>query len=56
VLDGQRKSKIDGTTDQLGKSYYCPLKTNRLADDTGGAEKKYKRIEHQWSEPGATTR
>ena len=31
--------------DKLGKIYYCPLKRNRLVDDTEGFE-KYKRIEH----------
>lgn len=36
--------------DNLGKTYYCPLKTNRLVDDTGGVE-KYKNIsELSWSE------
>lgn len=31
--------------DDLGKYYYCPLKRNRLVDDTGGQE-KYKQIEN----------
>ncbi len=30
--------------DELGKYYYCPLKRNRLVDDTEGQE-DYKRIE-----------
>jgi hypothetical protein len=30
--------------DNLGKYYYCPLKRNRLVDDTGGKE-EYKQIE-----------
>jgi hypothetical protein len=30
--------------DNLGKYYYCPLKKNRLVDDTGGSE-EYKFIE-----------
>jgi hypothetical protein len=30
--------------DDLGKIYYCPLKKNRLVDDTGGVE-KYKQIQ-----------
>ncbi|PSB02526.1 IS701 family transposase [Merismopedia glauca] len=35
--------------DQLGKIYYCPLKKNRLVDDSGGVE-KYKSIEQlNWS-------
>lgn len=29
--------------EQLGKIYYCPLKRNRLVDDSGGVE-KYKQI------------
>ena len=36
--------------DSLEKVYYCPLKNNRLVDDTLGKE-KYKRIELlEWSE------
>jgi len=36
--------------DSLGKFYYCPLKKNRLVDDTGGVE-KYQRIEYlTWSD------
>jgi hypothetical protein len=35
--------------DKLGKYYYCPLKNNRLVDDTGGRE-KYKQIKTlSWS-------
>jgi hypothetical protein len=35
--------------DSLDKTYYCPLKTNRLVDDTFGKE-KYKNIESlSWS-------
>jgi hypothetical protein len=35
--------------DKLGKYYYCPLKRNRLVDETGGQE-KYKQIEAlKWS-------
>ncbi len=35
--------------DSLSKYYYCPLKKNRLVDDTGGRE-EYKRIESlNWS-------
>jgi hypothetical protein len=30
--------------DSLGKIYYCPLKRNRLVDDTGGQE-DYQQIE-----------
>jgi hypothetical protein len=36
--------KLMGLIDNLGKKYYCPLKKNRLVDDTGGQEKS-KRIE-----------
>ncbi len=35
--------------DSLEKVYYCPLKTNRLVDDSFGKE-KYKNIESlEWS-------
>ena len=35
--------------DKLGKYYYCPLKKNRLVDDTDGRE-KYKQIDFiNWS-------
>jgi hypothetical protein len=36
--------------EDLGKIYYCPLKKNRLVDDTGGIE-KYKSLEKmEWKE------
>lgn len=36
--------------DDLGKTFYCPLKRNRLVDDTGGVD-EYKRIEAlSWSD------
>jgi hypothetical protein len=36
--------------EDLGKIYYCPLKNNRLVDDTGGIE-KYKSLEKmEWKE------
>jgi Transposase DDE domain len=36
--------------DRLGKLFYCPLKANRLVDDSGG-EKPYRRIEDlEWSQ------
>lgn len=36
--------------DKMGKYYYCPLKKNRLVDDTGGTE-EYKPIESlNWSQ------
>lgn len=42
--------KLRGMIDDLGKIYYCPLKKNRLVDDTGGVE-KYKSIEKlTWSQ------
>lgn len=41
--------KVMAAIDNWGKIYYCPLKRNRLVDDTGGAE-KYKRLETlQWN-------
>jgi hypothetical protein len=36
--------KLMAVIEQLGKIYYCPLKRNRLVDDSGGVE-KYKPIE-----------
>ncbi|TVQ43402.1 MAG: IS4/IS5 family transposase [Gloeocapsa sp. DLM2.Bin57] len=36
--------KIMALIDNLGKKYYCPLKINRLVDDSLGTE-KYKRID-----------
>jgi len=42
--------RIMGLIDNLGKIYYCPLKVNRLVDDTKGVE-KYKRIDKLiWNE------
>jgi hypothetical protein len=35
--------KLMAAIEALGKLYYCPLKTNRLVDDSGGSE-LYKRI------------
>ena len=41
--------KLMAVIEQLGKIYYCPLKRNRLVDDSGGVE-KYKSIEQLiWS-------
>ena len=38
-----------GLIEKLGKIYYCPLKRNRLVNDSGGVE-KYKKIENlSWS-------
>jgi len=31
--------KLMAKIDSLGKIYYCPLKNNRLVDDTGGVSK-----------------
>ena len=45
-----RLVKLMAMIDGLGKIYYCPLKKNRLVDDTGGVE-KYKKFEQvQWTE------
>lgn len=42
--------KLMAMIDNLGKIYYCPLKKNRLVDDTKGVE-NYKHIEKvQWTE------
>jgi hypothetical protein len=41
--------KLFAAIEALGKTYYCPLKTNRLVDDSGGIE-SYKRIDQlSWS-------
>jgi hypothetical protein len=41
--------KLMAFIEKLGKTYYCPLKRNRLVDDSGGVE-KYKQIEQlSWS-------
>lgn len=41
--------KLMALIEQLGKIYYCPLKRNRLVDDSGGLE-KYKQVEQlSWS-------
>lgn len=42
--------RIMALIDNWGKFYYCPLKTNRLVDETGGKQ-KYQRIDKlPWSE------
>ena len=42
--------RLMGLIDNLGKIYYCPLKSNRLVDDTRGAE-KYKKVQDlNWNE------
>lgn len=44
------EKKIMLQIDSLGKHFYCPLKKNRLVDDSGGVE-KYKNIEKlEWNE------
>ena len=41
--------KLMAGLEELGKVYYCPLKTNRLVDDSGGNQ-PYKRIDQlSWS-------
>ncbi len=41
--------KLMALIEELGKVYYCPLKTNRLVDDSGGVE-PYQRIDQLcWS-------
>ncbi|MGD1806223.1 IS701 family transposase [Dapis sp. BLCC M126] len=43
--------RLMGLIDNMEKIYYCPLKINRLVDDTRGIE-KYKKIEElTWNEP-----
>ncbi|WP_190789970.1 hypothetical protein [Leptolyngbya sp. FACHB-711] len=42
--------KLMAHIDSLGKIYYCPLKVNRLVDDSSGIQ-KYKRIDQmEWCE------
>jgi hypothetical protein len=42
--------RLMGLIDNLGKIYYCPLKNNRLVDDTRGVE-KYKKVQDlNWNE------
>jgi len=36
--------------EDLGKIYYCPLKKNRLVDDTGGREKYKSQEKMEWKE------
>ncbi|NES67511.1 MAG: transposase, partial [Okeania sp. SIO2D1] len=44
------KKRLMGLIDNMEKIYYCPLKINRLVDDTGGIE-KYKNIgELSWND------
>jgi len=44
LMDSWYAQKLMALIEQLGKIYYCPLKRNRLVDDSGGVE-KYKQIE-----------
>jgi len=41
--------RLMGLIDNLGKIYYCPLKSNRLVDDTGGVKKYQKLEELTWN-------
>jgi len=43
-IAGMRLVKLMAMIDGLGKIYYCPLKKNRLVEDTGGVS-KYKQME-----------
>ncbi len=42
--------KLMGQIDQLEKLYYCPLKTNRRVDDSGGAVPYMRVVELVWSD------
>ncbi len=42
--------RLMALVDNLGKIYYCPLKRNRLVDDTGGIKKYQKLEELTWNE------
>jgi hypothetical protein len=49
-------NKIMIYIDDLGKYYYCPLKRNRLVDDTAGNE-DYKKISNlSWEQTERKTR
>jgi hypothetical protein len=43
-------NKIMLYIDDLGKYYYCPLKRNRLVDDTAGNEDYKKIVNLSWHE------
>jgi len=43
-------NKIMLYLDDLGKYYYCPLKRNRLVDDTAGNEDYKKIVNLSWNE------
>ncbi|NES71653.1 MAG: transposase, partial [Okeania sp. SIO2D1] len=42
--------RLMASIDNLGKTYYCPLKKNRLVDDSGGIKKYQKLEELKWNE------
>ena len=42
--------RLMALVDNLEKIYYCPLKINRLVDDTGGREKSKNIGELSWNE------
>ena len=43
------RQRLMGLIDNLGKIYYCPLKINRLVDDTSGVEKSKNIGELSWN-------
>ncbi|MGB3509253.1 MAG: hypothetical protein WBA93_08430 [Microcoleaceae cyanobacterium] len=42
--------RLMGLIDNLGEIYYCPLKSNRLVDHSGGVKKYQKLEELTWNE------
>ena len=47
---GYATQRLMALIDNLGKIYYCPLKSNRLVDDSGGVKKYQKLEELKWNE------
>lgn len=49
LMDSWYAAMLMAAIEQLGKIYYCPLKTNRLVDDSGG-DAPYQRVDQlHWS-------
>ena len=51
LMDGwYATQRLIALIDNMEKIYYCPLKINRLVDDTGGVEKSKNIGELSWNE------
>ena len=44
-----QRLRLMALIDNLGKIYYCPLKSNRLVDDSRGVKKYQKLEELKWN-------